>query len=200
MKNCRSYALGFSIALLYFSCGESRDIAPKERMYPFVKYPDSVRMEKLNIDCPFTFEYPNYFVYEYDKNQKKEISKGCWFNLQAKSLNSTIHYSYLPLEKKEQLAKFVNDAFTVTDEHNDRATARKESIIDNGKNVKGLMFEIEGPVATAIQFYLTDSTKHFLRASLYINDKVNPDSTAPIIQFFKKDILRSIESFEWKKN
>jgi gliding motility-associated lipoprotein GldD len=186
------------MAILFFGCSE-KEVSPKLRMYPFVKYPDNKKLEQLAVDCPFTFQYPNYFYYEKDTvDVDKKTPHLCWFNLQASTLNSTLYCSYLPIENKTQLGKYINDAFNVSDEHNDKATARKESIIDNGKNVKGLMFEIEGPVATTLQFYLTDSTHHFLRASLYINDKVNPDSTAPIIEFLKKDIFRTIESFEWK--
>ena len=47
-----------------------------------------------------------------------------------------------------------------------------------------------------LQFYLTDSTNHFLRGALYFNTEVN-DSIAPVSIFLKDDIKHLIESFRW---
>ena len=77
--------------------------------------------------------------------------------------------------------------------HNVRAEFRKESIIEKPGNVNGLLFEISGPVASAIQFYVTDSINHFFRASLYFESHVNPDSTAPVLTFMKQDIFNIID-------
>jgi gliding motility-associated lipoprotein GldD len=196
-----TYRSGYLLILLLgiISCGNESYRMPKMRMYPKINFPKNVTIQKLDNQCPYTFEYASYFTYEKDSLYfgEKPIND-CWFNLQAKEMNSTLHCSYLSFNNNDQLTKYVNDAFIVSDEHNDKASARKESLIDNGKNVKGVFFEIAGPVATSIQFFVTDSTKHFLRGSLYINDKVNPDSTAPIVEYLKKDILKSIESLEWK--
>jgi gliding motility-associated lipoprotein GldD len=95
--------------------------------------------------------------------------------------------------------KLVSDAFTLTDKHNVKANSRRESQIKNEHGVAGLLFEVDGPVASPIQFYLTDSTHHFFRASLYLNATVNPDSTSPIFQYLRSDMEKIIESFKWKK-
>ena len=60
------------------------------------------------------------------------------------------------------------------------------------------MFDIDGPVASPTQFYLTDEDKHFFRASLYFNSKVNPDSTAQVLEFLKPEIDTLLSSFKWK--
>ena len=59
------------------------------------------------------------------------------------------------------------------------------------------MYDYEGTTATALQFYLTDSTKHFIRGALYFHSEVN-DSIAPISDFLKQDMKILIESFRWK--
>jgi len=66
------------------------------------------------------------------------------------------------------------------------------------KKVYGLLFEIDGPVASPIQFFLTDSTTHFLRGSLYFKDVVNRDSIQPVFEFVKEDLEVFFESFTWK--
>ena len=61
------------------------------------------------------------------------------------------------------------------------------------------MFNIEGPAASPFQFYLTDSTHHFLRGALYFKSEAKPDSLKPMIEFMKTDIIEMINTFAWKK-
>ncbi|MEL7020921.1 MAG: hypothetical protein AAGK47_04895 [Bacteroidota bacterium] len=49
-----------------------------------------------------------------------------------------------------------------------------------------------------MEVHLTDSTQHFLRGSLYFNAQARPDSLAPAYDFMKKEVLKMIDSFEWK--
>jgi gliding motility-associated lipoprotein GldD len=64
--------------------------------------------------------------------------------------------------------------------------------------VYGLVYDLGGAVASPVQFYLTDSTNHFLRGSLYFEAKPNPDSIAPVLAYVKKDIELFTRSLEWK--
>jgi len=58
--------------------------------------------------------------------------------------------------------------------------------------------EFTGRAASPLQFFLTDSTNHFLKASLYFNSKVNPDSIAPIAEFVKVDVAELINTLKWE--
>ena len=60
------------------------------------------------------------------------------------------------------------------------------------------MYDIGGDAASPLQFFVTDSTKHFLRAALYFNTEPNADSLAPVVEYTKQDIDRLLESFQWK--
>jgi gliding motility-associated lipoprotein GldD len=71
-------------------------------------------------------------------------------------------------------------------------------IINDSVNVYGLVYFLEGNAASSLQFYLTDSTNHFVRGALYFDAKPNPDSLAPVQNFIQEDILNMIESFRWK--
>jgi gliding motility-associated lipoprotein GldD len=64
--------------------------------------------------------------------------------------------------------------------------------------VGGLYYSLEGNTATANQFYLTDSAKHFLRGALYFNAASNADSLAIVNDFLKKDLLHLINTLKWK--
>ena len=74
---------------------------------------------------------------------------------------------------------------------------REELIINPEEKVYGTFYHIEGNAASGSQFYLTDSSHHFVRGALYFNVEPNYDSIAPVQQFIKADIERMIESFKW---
>ena len=61
-----------------------------------------------------------------------------------------------------------------------------------------MIYDIGGNAASSIQFYATDSTKHFIRGALYFNVAPQPDSLAPVIQYLRKDIVRLLTTLKWK--
>lgn len=61
-----------------------------------------------------------------------------------------------------------------------------------------MQFEMTGPAATPFQFFITDSTSHFMRGALYFNTQVRPDSLMPVYDFVKIDVDRLIKTFKFK--
>ena len=51
----------------------------------------------------------------------------------------------------------------MTNKHTSKASGISDSLISTPNGVHGVFFNVEGDVATANQFFVTDSTKHFLR-------------------------------------
>ena len=64
--------------------------------------------------------------------------------------------------------------------------------------VYGVLFDLEGNTASSCQFFITDSTRNFFRASVYCNCPPNADSLAPVYNYLRKDVIRMVETFEWK--
>lgn len=197
-KNTSFYLL-CCFAILIVSCENNVAKTPKPRMFPRVIYPEKTYSSFDTSICNFTFRIPNYskivkdsFIFE------GEPTHPCWFDIEIKDLNATLHCSYYEITKKKNLSDLINDAFNIAGKHNIKANYRKETVINNKSGVKGILFDIEGPVASPVQFYLTDEELHFFRASLYFNSKVNPDSTAPDLQFLKADVDSLISTFHWK--
>ena len=60
------------------------------------------------------------------------------------------------------------------------------------------VYDIAGNTASSMQFYVTDSTHHFLRGSLYFNVAPNIDSMKIVVDFLKTDVLHMIQTFKWK--
>jgi len=84
--------------------------------------------------------------------------------------------------------------------HAPKALGIRESVvIDDERRVYGMVYGIEGrDAASPFQFYLTDSTDHFIRGSLYFNVVPNNDSLEPVIEFIIQDIDEMIKTLSWK--
>jgi gliding motility-associated lipoprotein GldD len=97
------------------------------------------------------------------------------------------------------LFQYTEDSRALAYKHTIKADAINETVYTNpGHRVYGILYDIKGNAASSLQFYLTDSVRHFLRGSLYFNVEPNKDSLAPVIAYFREDIVHLIESFEWK--
>ncbi len=193
-----SCLLGFA---LLSACRETV-YTPKPRAYPKINFPEQGYQQFDEQYCHFTFEYPSYASIQQDTAffDEKPVDP-CWFDVYIPALNCRWYFSYIPIEKKEKLDSLRRDAFVLADKHLVKAEYKDEIPVKNAdRNIEGMLFKIDGPVASPFQFFLTDGNKHFVRGSLYFNTQANkPDSLAPVVQFMEKEMLHLIETFEWEK-
>ena len=188
MKLC-IYILLF--ACFISACGSKG--TPKPRGYFRIDFPEK-KYQVYDSTCPFSFEYPAYsnIVKDMDKN-----AEPCFMNIEFAQYNGKIHLSYKDVKKN--IATFIDDAHTLAYKHTIKADGiLEDTIFRPNRKVYGLIYDIKGNAASSVQFYVTDSVKHFLRGSLYFNTVPNKDSLAPAINFFRKDILHLIETLKWK--
>ena len=188
-----AYCLLLTASCLLASCGEE-DYTPKPRGFFRIELPEK-NYQSYQADCPFTFKYP---VYSSIENDTKGLSEPCWINLNFPKFKGTLHISYKSVDGN--IAQYLEDARELTNKHIAKASAINEILINKPeKNVYGLIYDVEGSgAASPLQFFVTDSSKHFLRGALYFTVKPNNDSLQPVIKFIKQDIDTFIESFEWK--
>jgi gliding motility-associated lipoprotein GldD len=110
-----------------------------------------------------------------------------------------LHLSYKTVNNN--IDKYLNDSHEFANKHQVKATGLDEiPIIRDSSKVYGLFFDISGNTASSLQFYLTDSTRHFLRGALYFNSVPNIDSLKIVVDFIKKDMLHLINTTKWKSN
>jgi gliding motility-associated lipoprotein GldD len=177
-----------------FSC--NNDYSPKPRGYFRIEFPAKA-YTKYNSDCPYTFDYPTYTRIAPDSARN---AKPCWIDVVYPAFNGRIHLSYQPVTSKKVFDELVEDARTFAFKHTVKATAIDEASISYPDNkVYGIYYSINGNTASAVQFFLTDSNKHYLRGALYFNEQPRLDSIQPVLDFVKKDIDVMIHSFKWKK-
>ena len=202
MSELKRFVFFLLIALLAAACGQEASFTPKPRGYPRVVYPEKA-YQTFDADfCHFTFQYPVYAEIEQDTSFfEEEAAHPCWFDVHTPAFNSRIHCSYYPIDAYKSLERLKQDAFEMADWHNKRANYIDEIRIERPEDqVYGFAFEIEGPAASSFQFYLTDSTEHFLRGALYFRAKAEPDSLAPITDFVVEDVRYLINTFQWTKH
>ncbi|GAA4903095.1 gliding motility lipoprotein GldD [Mucilaginibacter defluvii] len=182
-------------ALLLSACSNEVDYSPKPRGYFRIYYPEKV-YRQYNEGCPYSFQYPVYADIIADP---KAVNKSCWINLNFKQFNGILHLSYQPVTSKKIFNELVEDAHTFAFKHTIKATSIDEGYINYpDRNVYGLYYTIDGNAASSIQFFLTDSTKHYLRGALYFSNEPRLDSIQPVLDFVKQDVDMMIKSFRWK--
>lgn len=183
--------------------GCEEDFTPRPNGFFRIDFP-----EKKFIDyhsaCPFTFKYPKYSLAI--KHQGAN-SMPCWTNIEFPKFKGTLHLSYFDIAQNDQLnnintlEKYLEDSRSLAYKHTIKAHSINEEIIERKKDhVHGIIYQIDGlNTASSIQFFLTDSTKHFVRGALYFNVAPRNDSLAPVISFVKSDIYHLIETFKWSE-
>ncbi len=165
---------------------------PKPRGYFRIVFPEkSYRV--LESTYPYQFEYPAYAKAIPDTSVNAEQY---WLNLVFPELNGQLHISYKPVGN--HFNELIEDSRKLAYKHTIKADAINERMFFNeDKHVTGVLYEIKGNAASPLQFFATDSVKHFIRGSLYFNAKPNQDSLAPVINFVQDDVIRLMETLQW---
>lgn len=175
------------------SCDQ--DYTPKPLGYMRIALPEK-EYKLIETGCPYSFETATYSVFSPDTRPE---SDSCWFNIEYPQFKAQLYFSYEPVHGN--LAGYLEDSRELTNKHISKASGIEETlIIKEDTHVYGMLYTVEGSrAASPFQFYLTDSTDHFLRGALYFNVSPNNDSLAPVIDFLKEDILHLIETLHWKE-
>lgn len=147
---------------------------------------------------PYTFEYPVYANIIKDSSFFGEATENPWWiNIDFPTLNGKIYVSYKEIGKNK-LDTLLRHSFRLSDAHSSKATFKENELIATPNNVHGLFFELGGDVATSNQFFITDSTKHFLRGALYFDATPNEDSLQIVNNFVLEDMKHLINTIKWK--
>ncbi len=171
---------------------------PKPRGYFKIDFPEKKYQTFNEPGFPYTFEYPAYAQVEKDSSFFGDTPENPWWiNLNFPQFNATIFISY-KIIGQYKLEKLLNDAFSLTSKQSVKATYIEDSLIITPNNVQGRFFKVSGNVATANQFFLTDSVKNFLRGALYFDSAPNQDSLRPVNDFLLQDMRHLINTFRWK--
>jgi gliding motility-associated lipoprotein GldD len=175
-------------------CSGNSDYAPKRTGYFRIALPER-KYTSYKAECPFTFDYPEYAKVIRDSGAG---SNSCWLNILFPHFRCNLYVSYLTIDTN--LTAYLEECRKFVVEHEIKASAINERMVMNTQDkIYGMIFDIEGNAASNMQFYLTDSTRNFVRGALYFYAVPNKDSLEPVLAFVKEDINHLIETFRWRK-
>ena len=180
------------VSELFTGCGEVA--VPKPYGYFRVDLP-AHRYERLDsVPLPYSFDKSIYAKI----SPRMENGENFWIDLKYPTLNASLFCSYKPVHSN--LFELTEDTRKIVYKHTVRADGIGEKVFENPeKKVYGILYDLTGNTASSVQFVLTDSTKHFFRGALYFENVPNKDSIAPMSAYIREDVIRLMESFEWKK-
>jgi gliding motility-associated lipoprotein GldD len=170
----------------FFSCKD--DVVPKPSGYLRLDYPVAEYVHFEN-DCPYTFDMNSNAIIK----QKSD----CSFEVNYPKMKATVYLTYKPVNNNINI--LLRDAQKLTYEHVIKADdILEQPYINRNKKVYGMFYQVGGNAATNTQFYVTDSTKHFVAGSVYFYAKPNFDSFIPAASYLKNDMQNLMESLQWK--
>jgi gliding motility-associated lipoprotein GldD len=187
----------FFIAAVVLSCNS--DYTFKKRGYFKIHFPEKKYQLFDKPGYPYSFEYPIYANIVKDSTFfESKPENDWWINIDFPQFGGRMYVSYKEIGKNK-FDSLVNDAFTMSyKQHTYKASAIDDSVMHTPNNVEGIYFSLSGNTATANQFFLTDSVKHFLRGALYFDATPNEDSLGIVNDFLKKDLQHLINTLKWK--
>jgi len=184
---------GFILCLLIFaSC--TQEYLPKPKGYNRIPLPDRT-YNALSDSFPYSFEYSRHAELKKDSSY---ISEPFWIHVYYPDFEADIQITYKSINRNEKLLEeYLKDAYTLTSKHQIKAYSIEENIMKTAEGKTAVIAELEGEVPSQFQFFVTDSTDHFLRGALYFRTAMKNDSLAPVIEYVKVDIVHMINTIEW---
>lgn len=195
----RFFAIIFSVMAILAACNSDYSTG-KKKGYFKIEFPEKKYQLFDRPGYPYTFEYPVYANVVKDSTFFDDKAGDWWVNIDIPRFAGRIHVSYKPVNAQNNFDSLVRDGFKLAyKQHVTMATGINDSLMRTPNGVEGIYFSLGGNTATANQFFLTDSTRHFLRGALYFDAAPNADSLGIVNDFLKKDLLHLINTLRWKE-
>jgi gliding motility-associated lipoprotein GldD len=182
------------IGVLFIGCSE--DALPRPRGYFRIETPPASYAPYI-LPCGPQFEVPSHAKIELLALNSPD--QACWYNLAFPAFSAKLHCTLIRLQDPADFMALVDEAHQMVFSHESKASGIQTHSFNLPENqVSGLVFDLEGPVASPLQFFASDSTSYFLRGSLYFQHVPNPDSIGPALDYVRQDIVHMIETLQWK--
>ncbi|MFC0877087.1 gliding motility lipoprotein GldD [Saccharicrinis sp. FJH2] len=184
----------FILLLLTVMASCKDNPVPRQRGILRIDVPSDHVYKETTVPSLFSFESSDYA----SVTDPKKKGSGTWLNINYPEWKGRIYLTYFTLNDTS-LQPLTEDARRFAYKHAVLATSIDESVFGFAdKNVYGMLYDIGGNAASAVQFFATDSTNNFLLGSLYFNAVPDRDSLNPVINYVRQDVLHLIETLNWE--
>jgi len=183
-----NYLLLVFLLIISTSCKDDDDSLPKPTGFLSLNYPKAKYEKSLT----------NTYEFETNKMATILVNKKNWMKINYPQLNATLNITYRNVDNN--IMELLKEAEKLTTKHAVKADAiYYDTYINDSEKVYGKLSNVTGNAASALQFHVTDSTKHFLTGAVYFNTQPNYDSIYPAIKYLEKDIIRLMNTTKWRK-
>lgn len=219
MKTTQRIVLTLVVISVVFLSACNSTYTSRKKGYYKIDFPQRAYVLFDDPTFPYSFEYPAYAKIVTDSTYfDSNPENPYWRNVDFPQFNARIFLSYKNIGGKalykvkqadgsykdslgiNQFDKMVNDAFNLTNKNEAVATSIKDSVFRTPNAVSGVFFKVGGNAATARQFFMSDTIRHFIRGALYFDTTPNADSLKPVQDFLQADIEHLINTFRWRNN
>ena len=209
--------VSFLLVLIISVTACNSDYTSRRQGYYKINFPEREYTLFNNNNFPYSFEYPVYARIEKDSSIFDADGNNPFaINISFPSFNGKIYISYKEIggtsvykiknpsgQYRDSVSKnvfenLVNDSYKLTYKNDIKANSIEDSVMHTPNNLTGIFFNLGGNVATAKQFFLSDTLHHFLRGALYFDATPNEDSLAPVNSFLAADLKHIINTMKWK--
>ena len=192
MKFTHKILFLFSLFFFHFSCDETNYL-PREKGFLRLEFEkptyDTFSSEASKLNFIFNNAYSSFEIVSDEK-----------IVLKYKDIKIDLVLSDVELENLSSFEESIRNFYMFLEPHRKKSnqiSIKEFTSVDNKRFAK--VFEMRGPVASPLQFYVTDSINHFLFGSMNVMVKSNYDSIYPSIMYVKNDIFSIIESVNWEE-
>lgn len=194
------------ILLILWSCQvntEQTNSLPRPKGFNRIVMPPAV-FHPVEKGHPYQFEISKYAQVIPDTAEignKKKIWKAepHWIYIYYPRWDAFIQITYKALGgDRKKMNALINDSYALAYKHQGKASGIQDYVMTTTDGRKAGLIELNGEVATSLQFFTTDSSKHFLRGAIYVKTATQNDSLAPIIQFLKQDAIHLVQTLRWQ--
>ncbi|MFN8357833.1 MAG: gliding motility lipoprotein GldD [Spirosomataceae bacterium] len=181
-------------SLLLSSCG--RDYSPKPHGFPRLNLPPH-QYQTLQGNYPYEFEFSKYATVYPDTFAKAEPY---WIFVHYPLFKASVQLTYKPvMNSQERLKNMIDDAHRLSFKHNVKAYSIQETTLQTKSGRTVGLIRLLGEVPSHLQFYTTDSTKHFMRGAFYLSSATDNDSLQPVIDYVRQDMMHLLNTLKWKQ-
>jgi len=192
MRKSIYFLLG-TLVLLFSSC--DKEYVPKPKGFNRIDLP-AASYQPLTEKHPYFFEYSKLAEIQKDNSN---LAEPHWITVYYPYFDATIQLTYKPLAgNRKMMNELIDDAYKLANKHQVKAYSIEESVIKTPSGKTATVIELSGDVPSQFQFYVTDSTEHFLRGALYFKS-TQTDSLSPVIEYMKKECMHLLNTLDWKK-
>jgi gliding motility-associated lipoprotein GldD len=185
------------------SASQQADYLPRPKGYNRIELP-AAKFTQLEKGHPYSFEISSYAQVIPDTAQignKKQVWKAepHWIYIYYPRWDAFIQITYKSLGgDRKKMNALINDSYALAYKHQGKASGIQDYVMTTSDGRKAGLIELNGEVATSLQFFTTDSSKHFLRGAIYVKTATQNDSLAPIIHFLKQDAIHLVQTLRWQ--